>query len=103
MNPSDYAKYNSQTAHDAVAPSPQPFTDVLGSQLSTLLEVLQDAGGSLAEVGDRVLGAIPRGVTGSAGAEKPHSASAAILTRLETAIAAAREVRDEARRLQSGI
>lgn len=80
----------------------QPFTDAVGSRISTLIDLIGDTRGALAEVADRLLGAVPRGVSPE-NAAKPNGVGGEILARLDSLIETAADARNEAQRLQSGI
>jgi hypothetical protein len=80
----------------------QPFTDALNSRISTLSDVLGEANDVLTQTGDRLMGPLPRGISGE-NAAKPSGVTGEILLRLDSLIALACDLRGEARRLQNGI
>jgi hypothetical protein len=84
---------------EALAPC-NPLMGSLNNRISTLFDILTDARGALVETGDRILGAIPRGVCNDAAASKPTGVGGETLLRLEALIGLANEVLCEARRLQ---
>lgn len=84
---------------EAFAPS-NPLMGSLNNRISTLFDLLTDTRGALVETGDRILGAIPRGVGNDAAASKPTGVGGETLLRLEALIGLANEVLCEARRLQ---